>query len=240
MKENYKILIADDEALWANLIKGIMEGHGYQVFVTIKSSEVINIAVREDVDLVLLDINFPDINGLEICQSLSSNPETEHIAVLLLTSQCDPSDLKRGLEAGASDYVEKQSSSLELIARMQAVLRKRKKTNALLFLRSVLEKSPYPVLTLRDEKITYVSNKLYSLLNYENGEEVQNLQIKDLIHEDEIDDFNKHLNIVDSEKTNYEFPYKFICKNGDYINLLVHMVYLDSKKGIALYCNTFV
>jgi PAS domain S-box-containing protein len=240
MKENYKILIADDEALWANLIKGIMEGHGYQVFVTTHAAEVVKLAISEDVDLILLDINFPDMSGLEICQTISSNPETEHISILLLTSQSDPSDLKRGLESGANDYVEKQSSSLELIARMQAVLRKRKKYNALLFLKSLLENSPYPVLTLKEEKITYINHKFAALLQHPGNEELLNLNISDLMHEDELEDFKKHLSDVITFKTEYEFPYKFLSKNGDYINLLVHMVYLDSKKGVALYCNTFI
>jgi PAS domain S-box-containing protein len=239
MKENYKILIADDEALWANLIKGIMEGHGYQVFVTTHSSEVVKMAVSEDVDLILLDINFPDINGLEICQTISSNPDTEHISILLLTSQSDPSDLKKGLEAGANDYVEKQSSSLELIARMQAVLRKRKKYNALLFLKSLIENSPYPVLTIKEEKISYINNKFAALLKYSSDEELLNAQISSFIHEDEQENFSKQLNSIIDKKGKYEFPFKFICKDGEFIDILVHMVYLDSKKGIALYCNTF-
>ena len=240
MKENYKILIADDEALWANLIRGIMEGHGYQVFVTTHATEVVKMAIAEDVDLILLDINFPDMSGLDICQTISSNSDTEHISILLLTSQSDPSDLKRGLESGANDYVEKQSSSLELIARMQAVLRKRKKYNALLFLKSLLENSPYPVLTIKDEKISYINHKFTALLKHSGSEELLNNPVSTFIYEDELEDFNMHLNNVINSKTNYEFPYKFMCKDGEFINLLVHMVYLDSKKGVALYCNTFI
>lgn len=239
MKETFKILIADDEALWANLIKGIMESHGYDVTVTTKGTEVISKAIAEKVDLVLLDITFPDINGLDICHNLSSNPDTEHIGIILLTSQSDPSDIKRGLEAGAHDYVEKQASSLELIARMEAVLRKRKKYNLLLFLKSILENSPYPVFSISDDRITFASKKIIYLLKY-SEEEFMNLQLKNMIHEDELEDFLKHKNEVMEQKSSYEFPYKFICKDGETINLLVHMVYLDTKKGIAFYCNTFV
>jgi len=239
MREDYKILIADDEALWANLIKSVLESHGYNVIVTTKASEIVDIALKEEVDLILLDITFPDMNGLDICKSITTNPETEHIGVILLTSQTDPSDVKRGLEAGANDYVEKQASSLELIARMQAVLKNRKKYISLLFLKSILENSPYPVFSICNDQISFASKKIISLLKY-TEEEFLKLKLSDMIYEDEYEDFLKHVKDIYDKKSNYEFPYKFVCKDGEHINLLVHMVYLDSKKGVAFYCNTFV
>ncbi len=199
MREDYKILIADDEALWANLIKSVLESHGYNVIVTTKASEIVDIALKEEVDLILLDITFPDMNGLDICKSITTNPETEHIGVILLTSQTDPSDVKRGLEAGANDYVEKQASSLELIARMQAVLKNRKKYISLLFLKSILENSPYPVFSICNDQISFASKKIISLLKY-TEEEFLKLKLSDMIYEDEYEDFLKHVKDIYDKK----------------------------------------
>lgn len=75
-------------------------------------------------DLLILDLMLPDIDGLEICKTLRSNPETSKIPIIILTAKIDEADRVIGLELGADDYVTKPFSPRELVARVKAVLRR--------------------------------------------------------------------------------------------------------------------
>jgi PAS domain S-box-containing protein len=238
MDQKFKILIADDEALWVNLIKGILEKNGYQVYITTNAFEVEEIATSQNVDLVLLDVNFPEANGLTICNSIKINPNTEHIAVIMLTAQGDPSDLKKGFEAGASDYIEKHASSLELLTRIKALLKTKAKTDSVFTHKKLFENSPYPMMVLKGGVINNINKKFIETLKYDNIEELINSNINPLIDEEELGKFCKQLEEVRVKKSRESFPYKFNCKDGNYINMVVHMVYLADDE-MALYCNTF-
>ena len=238
MNQNYKILIADDEILWLNLIKGTLEKNGYQVYITTHASEVEQLAISNNVDLALLDINFPDDDGLTICNKLKSNPKTEHIAVIMLTAQGDPTDLKKGFESGANDYIEKQASSLELLERIKALLKAKDKIYSLFVYKNLFDNSPYPMMTIKEETINNINQKFTDILKYNNPKELINSNISLLIDEDEFEPFCKQLEKVTTEKTNHSFPYKFKCKDDNYLNLVVHMICINNYE-VALYCNTF-
>ena len=81
-------------------------------------------------DLILLDINLPDIDGYEICRILRSNTRTSYVPIIFLTQKDERSDKLQGLELGADDYITKPFSPRQLVARAQAVLRRAGKTPA--------------------------------------------------------------------------------------------------------------
>jgi two-component system phosphate regulon response regulator PhoB/two-component system alkaline phosphatase synthesis response regulator PhoP len=78
----------------------------------------------DKLDLLILDLMLPDIDGFEICKTLKTNPKTSKIPIIILTAKIDEADKVIGLELGADDYVTKPFSPRELIARVKAVLRR--------------------------------------------------------------------------------------------------------------------
>ena len=82
------------------------------------------LAEEEEPDLVILDWMLPDISGIEICRRLKSQPKTRSLPIIMLTARGEEDDRIRGLESGADDYVVKPYSPAEMMARVQALLRR--------------------------------------------------------------------------------------------------------------------
>jgi len=121
------ILIADDDEDILNLVKEILEKHGYATVLAKNSEEAISKVKKLKPDLVILDLRFPVLGGLEVCKIIRSNPEISSIPILMLTVQNSPVDRIIGLESGADDYLGKPFSPDELIARIKAILRRVKR-----------------------------------------------------------------------------------------------------------------
>lgn len=122
---NYgKILVVDDEVHIVELIKFNLEGSGYSVIEAYDGNKALELAQNEDVDIVILDLMLPGIDGIEVCRRLRKDPETEKIPIIMLTAKSEETDKVLGLEIGADDYLTKPFSVRELIARMKAVLRR--------------------------------------------------------------------------------------------------------------------
>jgi len=121
------ILIADDEENILNLVRDILEKHGYATVLAKNSEEAISKAKRLKPDLIILDLKFPVLGGLEVCRIIRSNPISANIPILMLTVQNSPVDRVIGLESGADDYLGKPFSPDELIARIKAILRRVKR-----------------------------------------------------------------------------------------------------------------
>lgn len=117
------LLIEDDENI-TELVRYNLERSDYEVECTADGEEGLVRATDETPDIVLLDWMLPNLSGLEICRRLRRNPETANVPIIMLTARAEEPDRIRGLETGADDYVTKPFSPKELIARMQAVLRR--------------------------------------------------------------------------------------------------------------------
>ncbi len=121
------ILLVEDEVALREGISFQLERAEYAV-VAVESGELALAAARaESPDLVLLDINLPGIDGLEVCQKLRAGGY--NLPVLLLTARGDEIDRVVGLEVGADDYIVKPFSSRELLARIKAHLRRERRRN---------------------------------------------------------------------------------------------------------------
>jgi DNA-binding response OmpR family regulator len=116
-----KICIVDDDAMQATLI-GMMLSEDYQVIQATSGSEGLELIQREKPDLVLLDIMMPDINGLDVCEQLKSNPETSRIPIVFLTGLEDARDQEKGFELGADDYITKPVSPSVVKVRVGRIL----------------------------------------------------------------------------------------------------------------------
>lgn len=121
----YKILIIDDEEMILKMLKNNLEIEGYQVFVASSAKEALNLLTVAP-DVLLLDINMPEMDGLELCQLIR-----EHIScpIIFLTARVTEEDIIKGLAVGGDDYITKPFSVDELLARLSAHLRREKRRN---------------------------------------------------------------------------------------------------------------
>ena len=151
-----KLLVADDEAL---LVKGIrfnLQSEGYEVVTASNGLEAVQAARDPDVNLIILDVMMPQMDGLTACSKIR---EFSNVPIILLTAKADDMDKLIGFDHGADDYLTKPFNILELKARIKALLR-----------RSSMQDKPMPnslsigAITLDlDGRNAYVSDQLVEL-----------------------------------------------------------------------------
>ncbi len=121
-KKDYKILVVDDAQASRDLYKAMLDGAGYTVSVAGSGSEGLKYLENNKVDLVLCDYEMPDINGEKLLKKVRSNPELQHIVVIMITANESHDVRVMLLKTGANDFVQKGTSSEELIARVNTHL----------------------------------------------------------------------------------------------------------------------
>ncbi len=119
-----QILIVDDEAPIRELLAFNLQKNGYTVQEAADGPEALQTIQKAPIDLILLDLMLPGIDGIEVCRRLKENPRTAGIPVIMLTAKSEEIDKVLGLEMGADDYVTKPFSMRELLSRVKAVLRR--------------------------------------------------------------------------------------------------------------------
>lgn len=119
-----KILIVEDEINIVELIKINLENSGYDVSAAHTGMQGISKIHSDSPDLILLDLTLPDIDGLQICNMIRLNKNTENIPIIMLTARSEESDKVEGLTMGADDYITKPFGVRELEARIATVLRR--------------------------------------------------------------------------------------------------------------------
>ena len=121
------VLVIEDEKDIAGLVKHTLErGGGAIVEVAESGDQALRLAAEQPPDLVILDLNLPVLDGLEVCRLLRTRPATAKTPIIMLTARATESDRVIGLDGGADDYITKPFSPRELAARVRAVLRRGK------------------------------------------------------------------------------------------------------------------
>jgi DNA-binding response OmpR family regulator len=115
------ILVVEDETLIADAIAARLRSEGFEAHVAPDGPTGVAFAERFQPDLVILDLMLPGIDGLEVCRQIQRE---RHVPVMMLTARDDETDLVIGLAVGADDYLTKPFSMRELVARVQALLRR--------------------------------------------------------------------------------------------------------------------
>ncbi len=115
------VLLVEDEENLASLVRAYLEQEGYPVISVVTGAEALRVIETEPVRLVVLDLNLPDMDGLDVCRQIRARSS---VPVVMLTARDDERDRLAGLETGADDYIGKPFSPRELVARMKAVLRR--------------------------------------------------------------------------------------------------------------------
>ena len=118
------ILAIDDEEHILELLAYNLENNGFKVLTAGSGEEGLETLKKEKVDLILLDIMLPGIDGMEMLKRLRKNPDTADLPVIMLTAKSEEINKVLGLEVGADDYISKPFGFYELVARVKAVLRR--------------------------------------------------------------------------------------------------------------------
>lgn len=119
-----KILIVDDEEHIRELLKFNLEKNGYTVYMAVNGLEGLSLAREKQVDLILLDLMLPGIDGFEVCKEIRKDNIISNVPIIMLTAKSEEIDKILGLELGADDYITKPFSIRELSARIKALLRR--------------------------------------------------------------------------------------------------------------------
>ncbi|HYL80466.1 MAG TPA: diguanylate cyclase [Candidatus Acidoferrum sp.] len=117
------ILIVEDEVGIARMIQVLLEARGFVALVSHSGNEALDRLAAGTVDLVLLDLMMPGMDGYEVCRRLKADPRWRHIPVVMLTAKDTVRDKVLGLEIGADDYITKPFNTDELVARIKVLLR---------------------------------------------------------------------------------------------------------------------
>ena len=120
------ILVVDDEIEIADLIELYLKNEDYNVYKTYSSEKALKIIEKRNIDLALLDIMMPGIDGFTLCQTIRKN---YNFPIIMVTAKITDADKIKGLNIGADDYITKPFMPLELIARVKAQLRRYKSYN---------------------------------------------------------------------------------------------------------------
>jgi DNA-binding response OmpR family regulator len=118
------VLVVDDDPVIQKLLQVNFEMEGYDVVVAGDGEEGLAMAREERPDLILLDVMMPKMNGLEVLAALKADAGTDTIPVILLSAKAQAGDIRDGLDAGADDYVTKPFEPLDLVDRVNALLRR--------------------------------------------------------------------------------------------------------------------
>ena len=118
-----KILVVDDEKLLVKGIKYNLEQEGYQVVTAFDGEEAVHLAHDESIDLILLDLMLPKLDGLTVCRTVRGFSD---VPIIMLTAKSEDIDKILGLEYGADDYITKPFNIREVTSRIKAILRRTK------------------------------------------------------------------------------------------------------------------
>jgi two-component system, cell cycle response regulator len=126
-----RILVVDDIPANVKLLEARLLAEYFDVLTAENGYDALAMCERTQVDLILLDIMMPGIDGFEVCERLKANPRPAHIPVVMVTALDQPSDRVRGLKAGADDFLTKPVNDLQLMSRVKSLVRLKTLTDEL-------------------------------------------------------------------------------------------------------------
>ncbi len=124
------VMIVEDEASLVTMLRYNLEKEGYNVTEASDGEEAVTVADETPPDAVILDWMLPRMSGIEVCRQLRRKTETRSVPIIMLTAHSEETDKVRGLNVGADDYMTKPFSMPELVARVRALLRRAKPSQA--------------------------------------------------------------------------------------------------------------
>lgn len=130
MNTQEKILVVDDSTTNVLLLQSIMEEQNFEVLTSFSGAEAIKILEKETPELILLDIMMPGMNGFEVLDILAKNHIWSKIPVIMITAKTENENVQKALDMGAVDFIKKPIDMIDLISRVKAVLRLKKREDS--------------------------------------------------------------------------------------------------------------
>ena len=165
-KNDIKILLVDDEPDILEIVGYNLKNEGYQVFTASNGQEAIKSAKKNIPHLILLDIMMPEMDGIEACEKIRKIKSLENVIISFLTARGEDYSQVAGFEAGADDYITKPIKPKLLVSRVNAILKRKRKTNETNSPISIgeinINKSTHKL--LYSDKEIYLARKEFNLL----------------------------------------------------------------------------
>jgi len=134
-----RILIADDNSTNVELLEAYLSGVECDTEVAVDGRDTLDKVAAFQPDLILLDIMMPKLSGFEVCQKLKSDPKTKGIMVLMVTALNELGDIERAVNSGTDDFLSKPVNKVELLKRVENMLRLRHVTDEVERLRRYID-----------------------------------------------------------------------------------------------------
>jgi len=115
MSKQARVVIVEDSPTQAKQIAGLVSQYDIDVVIAEDGPQALRVIDAMQPDLVVLDVNLPEMNGFQVCRRLKRDPETAHIPIIMLTTSSSSDEMVKGLEAGAQDYILKDDFAAETL-----------------------------------------------------------------------------------------------------------------------------
>jgi len=135
----HRVLIADDNEANVELLEAYLSTLDLETAIAVDGQDTLDKVQSFQPDLILLDIMMPKLSGFEVCQRLKSNSETSGIMILMVTALNELGDIERAVEAGTDDFLSKPVNKIELVKRVENMLKLRGVSDELERLRQYIE-----------------------------------------------------------------------------------------------------
>jgi signal transduction histidine kinase len=230
-----KILIVDDELSICMRIAALLQNESYDLLMLSSGQELLDALPTADADLILLDVVMPELDGFEVCRRIKTNPQFQHIPIILVTSLEGQKVMTQGLEAGADDFLQKPAKALELRTRVRSMLRIKKqydKLEAILKLREELSN-----MVVHDMSSPIVSILLHSTLMEDQVHDPEALKHLEMIRmgADRLDSFvNDLLMMAKMEDSKLRLNLSAVDVNQLALDALQHFNIIAQSRGIDL------
>jgi two-component system cell cycle response regulator DivK len=120
-----RILVVEDNMDTYELVRFILEKNGYETFLAVNGRDGVNAALKQNPDLIIMDLSMPEMDGWTATGLIKQNTRTSKIPLIVVTAHALPGDRKRALDAGCDEYLIKPMDLLELVETVNAWLKKR-------------------------------------------------------------------------------------------------------------------
>ena len=134
-----KILIADDNLTNVELLEAYLDGVECEIAVAVDGHDTLVKVAEFHPDLILLDIMMPKLSGFEVCKTLKRDPNTRRIMILMVTALNEQGDIERAVSSGCDDFLSKPVNKIELVKRVEIMLKLRHVTDELERLRRYID-----------------------------------------------------------------------------------------------------
>ena len=132
------ILLVDDDLRNLKLLEAYLSSLPYEIIKANNGEEALDLVQKKEIDLILLDVMMPGINGYEVCRRLKTKENTRMIPIVLITALNDLDSRVNGMEAGADDFISKPVNRIEILARTKSLIKNKKINNCLANIENVL------------------------------------------------------------------------------------------------------